>query len=182
MIRLFVALEIPEEIKTKISEYKSEVINNNSELHWETPDKFHLTLKFLGDVEDELLKPVSGALEFLTNYERIECKLTRFGFFFKQGVPKILWIGLWADKILFEIIEQLNRELIKFSIPFEERKFKPHLTLLRIKDKFPEQWVTKFKNFNIPETIFTAGNILLIQSELLPGSSKYTVVKKFNLK
>jgi 2'-5' RNA ligase len=89
---------------------------------------------------------------------------------------------LWADKILFEIIEQLNRELIKFSIPFEERKFKPHLTLLRIKDKFPEQWVTKFKNFNIPETIFTAGNILLIQSELLPGSSKYTVVKKFNLK
>jgi 2'-5' RNA ligase len=182
MIRLFVALEIPEDIRFKISEFRNEAVGKLLDVRWEPSEKIHLTLKFIGEMKDELVNPVTDSLEFLVQYERIKCRLTKFGFFFRHGVPQILWIGLWVDTILFNIVEQLNSRLAKFNVPVEERKFKPHLTLLRIKRKFPEEWVTKFNSFIIPETDFTAENILLIKSELLPESSRYTVLNKFKLK
>jgi len=183
MTRLFVALEIPEDIRVRISGFREEAVNKLVEnLKWEPPEKIHLTLKFIGEVNDQSVGLISDSLGFLEQYERIRCKLTRFGFFFRNGIPQILWIGLWVDSILFNIVEQLDDTLTKFDIPAEVRKFKPHLTLLRIKKRFPEEWVSKFNRFVIPEINFTSDSILLIKSELLPESSKYTVIKKFNLK
>lgn len=182
MSRLFVALEIPGDIRKKITELREEAGQEISNHKWEPPEKFHLTLKFIGEVDDNLVTPISGALNFLEDYEPIKCRLTKFGFFLRKGIPQILWIGLWVDGILFNIVEQLNDKLTKFDIPAESRTFKPHLTLLRIKKRFPEERVAKFNNFIIPEINFTCDSILLIKSELLPESSKYTVIKKFNLK
>jgi RNA 2',3'-cyclic 3'-phosphodiesterase len=182
MIRLFVALEIPPEIKQEISNLRRLVIGETTEFKWETEDKIHLTLKFIGNVKQELLISICESLEFLNEIKKIDCKLTRFGFFFKHKMPQILWIGLWVNSILFNIVEQLNNDLVKFNIPVEDRKFKPHLTLLRIKKSFPEEWGTKFINFSVPEINFKSEYILLIKSELLPGSSRYTIIKKFKLK
>lgn len=182
MTRLFIALEIPENIRGRISVLREEVIKEKLNLKWEPDEKVHLTLKFIGEVNDESIEPISETLEFLEKYEKVKCKLTRFGFFFKNEIPQILWIGLWVDNILFNIVEQLNNELIKYNIPAEGRKFKPHVTLLRIKKRFSQEWVTKFNGFIIPEINFTSDSILLIKSELLPETSKYTVIKKFNLK
>ncbi len=181
MTRLFVALEIPEEIKERIKELRKKVIGENSDLKWEPFGKLHLTLKFIGDVKDELLEPITESLSFLDQYAKISCRLTKFGFFFKHGIPQILWIGLWVDTILFNIVEQINENLSKFDIAVEGRKYKPHLTLLRIKKRFPEHLVAKFNSFIIPEINFNSDCILLVKSELLPESSKYTVIKKFKL-
>lgn len=182
MSRLFIALEIPDEIRKKISELREEAAPVSLNHKWEPPEKIHLTLKFIGEVDDNLTDPISDSLNFLEQYEKVKCKLTKFGFFFRRGIPQILWIGLWVDSILFNIVEQLNNKLTEFNIPAESRKFKPHLTLLRIKKRFPEERVTKFNSFIIPEINFTSDSILLIKSELLPESSKYTIIKKFKLK
>ncbi|HSD64917.1 MAG TPA: RNA 2',3'-cyclic phosphodiesterase [Ignavibacteriaceae bacterium] len=182
MTRLFIALEIPKEIRQKISELKEEAVPDSGDLKWEPTEKIHLTIKFIGDVKDELVNPIIDSMVFLGQYEKIKCRLTKFGFFSKHGIPQILWIGLWVDSILYNILEQLNSNLVKFGVSVEERKFKPHVTLLRIKKRFPEKWVTDFNSFIIPEIDFISDNIMLIKSELLPESSKYTVLKKFNLK
>ena len=182
MNRLFVALEIPAGVKERIKELREVAAGDeNSDLKWEPADKLHLTLKFIGDVDDELVNPITESLGFLEQYTKINCRLTKFGFFFKHGVPQILWIGLWVDSILFNIVEQLNEKLSKFDIAVEGREYKPHLTLLRIKKRFPEQLVTNFNSYIIPEINFISDCILLIKSELLPESSKYTVIKKFKL-
>ncbi len=181
MTRLFVALEIPENIKEKIKELREEAAGDNSDIRWEPFGKLHLTLKFIGDVEDELVEPIADALSFLEEYKCINCRLTKFGFFLRRGVPQILWLGLSVDEILFTIVEQLNDKLSKFGVAVEGRKYKPHLTLLRIKKRFPEQLITKFNSFIIPEISFNSDSILLVKSELLPESSKYTVIKKFKL-
>ncbi len=182
MTRLFIALEIPEKIRLKILELRDQAVPDSMDLKWESIDKIHLTLKFIGEVKDELVEPILNSLDFLIQFEKINCSLTRFGFFFRHGTPQILWIGLWVDSILYNIVEHLNSIIAKFDVPVEERKFKPHLTLLRIKRKFPEKWVTNFNSFIIPKIDFISDNIMLIKSELLPESSKYTVLKKFNLK
>ncbi len=182
MNRLFVALEIPAGVKERIETLREAAAgDDNSHLKWEPFDKLHLTLKFIGDVEDELVDPITESLGFLEQYTKIKCRLTKFGFFFKHGVPQILWIGLWVDAILFNIVEQLNEKLSKFDIAVEGRKYKPHLTLLRIKKRFPEQLVANFNSYLIPEINFISDCILLVKSELLPESSRYTVIKKFKL-
>ncbi len=181
MSRLFAALEIPAYVKDRIEELRKEVTGENTDFNWESSGKLHLTLKFIGEVKDELLEPITEILSFVEQYSAINCSLTRFGFFFKHGFPQILWIGLWVEMNLFNIVEQINEKLSKFGIAVDERKYKPHLTLLRIKKRFPEQWVAKFNSFIIPEINFNSDSILLVKSELLPGSSKYTVIKKFKL-
>ena len=164
MIRLFIALEIPENIRQKISELKDDAVDSLLNFMWESTEKLHLTIKFIGEVKDENVNSIIDSLSFLNQYEKIKCSLTKFGFFFRQGVPRILWIGLKVDTILFNIVEQLNIKLTKFEVPVEERKFIPHLTLLRIKKRFPEEWVTKFNSFIIPQTDFTADNICLLKA------------------
>ena len=175
------ALDIPDEVKESIKEIRKEIIGDTPDIKWEPQDKLHLTLKFIGDVKDEIVDPITESLNFLEQYAKVNCRLTKFGFFFKHGIPQVLWIGLWVDTVLFNIVGQLNEKLSKFDVAVEGRKYKPHLTLLRIKKRFPEQWVTKFNSFIIPEINFNSDCILLMKSELLPESSKYTVIKKFKL-
>lgn len=121
MIRLFAAMEIPGDIQSKISELKDVVIGGSSDLKWEKREKIHLTLKFIGEVENELVAQVINSLDFLEQCNKISCRLTKFGFFFRQGIPQILWIGLSVDEILFDIVGQLNSKLTKFGIPVEEK-------------------------------------------------------------
>ena len=182
MTRLFVALEIPQNVKKEISDIRKEITGDTIDFKWEKDEKIHLTLKFIGEIKDEFVEPVTDSISYLSDLTKINCRLTNFEFFIKRGIPQILWIGLWVDSILFKIVERLNNDLIKFGVPAEDRKFKPHLTLHRIKKNFPEDWVTKFKSYSVPEINFYSDNILLMKSELLQESSRYSVVKKFKLK
>jgi RNA 2',3'-cyclic 3'-phosphodiesterase len=181
MIRLFVALEIPDEIKDKIVCFRRNIISGKDNFRWEPPEKIHLTLKFIGDVDDYKVSDIINTISFVENYKSFSFNLTIFGFFFTDNKPKILWIGLSENERLNLIVNDLNSRLSELSIPVEKRKFKSHLTILRIKNNFTQNLIDKFKNFNIPETSFTSGKVSLIKSELLSIGSKYTAIKNFEL-
>ena len=86
------------------------------------------------------------------------------------------------DNKIYLIVEELNRKLSKFSIPVEQKKFKPHLTLLRIKNIVPQDFINKFANAELPKLTFTANEIVLMQSKLSSSGSAYNEIKKYNLK
>ena len=183
MIRLFVALIIPEEIKNQIIQIRKNIYPDEEKYRWEDNSKIHLTLKFIGDVKHELLEPILQELRFLNNFNKINCEAEKFGFFFKQkNEPRILWLGLKLDDAIYSIVEELNSRLSKFSIPVEQRKFKPHLTLLRIKNIVPQDFINKFVNTELPKLSFTANEIVLMQSKLSSSGSTYNEIKKYNLK
>lgn len=182
MIRLFVALQIPDSIKNKIAAFRNSILTEEKDFRWESFEKIHLTLKFIGDVEESKAQQISNLLSFVEEYEQFQFNLTKFGFFFMDNKPKILWVGLSENERLNLLVEELNLKLNELSIPIDKRKFKSHLTILRIKNKFPKSLIDKFKNFNIPETSFITGKISLIKSELFPEGSKYTTIKNYELK
>jgi 2'-5' RNA ligase len=190
MNRLFIALNIPEEIKQKIIEMRRNLINqipgNQYErLRWEPKEKFHLTLKFIGDVNDLLADEIPNHLDFIEEYKKVNCELTKFGFFYNKRVLKILWVGFKVDELLNKLVEELNKKLLAVSggsIPLDTREFRVHITLLRIKTNLGKDFITGFEQFIIPETKFIAENISLFKSELLPEMSKYVEIKKYNLK
>ena len=182
MTRLFIALIIPDEVKKKIFEIRNEIIPDWGKYKWEREEKIHLTLKFIGEIDDDKVDEISGSLNFILNYSKFYCKFSRFGFFFKRGIAKILWISLSTDNSLLKLVDEINSNLEKLSITKDERKFKPHLTLLRMKGKESKSFIKNFEEFILPEINFIADEAALIKSELLPDSSKYTEIKKYKLK
>ena len=182
MSRLFIALKIPDEIKNKILDVCYELSESSDLLKWEKPEKIHLTLKFIGEVEEELVSSIAKEIAFVEEYNSFNFNVTKFGFFYRNGLPVILWSGLQTDESIQKLVEELNRRLSIFSIPVERRKFKPHLTMLRIKKNPGKEFISKFIEHSFENWNFSSSEITLIKSELFPTGARYTDIKKYNLK
>lgn len=178
MNRLFVALRLPEDIIQEIVSMRDSV-NPEPQAHsWEDRSKLHLTLKFLGDASDEMTQKVRENLGKITSkYPKIQLGFDRFGFF----MPRIFWFGLRAENALFDLVNDINNDLELLGFEKENRNFKPHITLLRIKRNLSEEFVNAFRNFRVPARKFYATEIALMRSKLLPGGSVYSEIERFNL-
>jgi len=182
MIRLFAALNFPEEIKVQIVRLRNEAIPNPFDYKWEPVEKLHLTLKFIGEVEETLVEEITKEISFISDFSEFHCSLTEFGFFYSGEEPRILWLGLKIDKGIFDLVRKLNENLSKLGIEEERKKFKPHLTLMRVKKKLDKSFINSFENCKLPDTEFKANSVSLFKSELHPKGSIYKELKKFNLK
>lgn len=177
--RLFLALKLPEEIRREIVSFRDEINEGDIPRKWEPTDKLHMTLKFLGDVEDIQNKKIEIIIEKIINdFPKVECEYDRFGFF----LPRILWLGLRVEKHLFEIVNRMNFDLQKLDFEREMRNFKPHITILRIKDKLNPDFVSKFNTFKLPPKKFNLDEIALMESKLQKSGSVYTELKNYKLK
>lgn len=181
MIRLFVALEIPDHIKDHLFELRRSVCSDELNFRWEPKEKIHITLKFIGDVEDNIVNDISRNLLFLESFNKINCEINKFGFFFRQRIPTILWASLKLDPTAYEMVKKINDELMKLGIEKENRKFKPHLTLLRIKKHPGTEFVDSFNKFYFEPMKFESERITLFKSELQKAGSRYFEIKNYNL-
>ncbi|UCH65926.1 MAG: RNA 2',3'-cyclic phosphodiesterase [Ignavibacterium sp.] len=181
MIRLFTALLIPDEIKQQLLSTCYSLVENPEQYRWAGPDNIHLTLKFIGEVDEDLTEPIKDELAFTEEFEHFDCTISRFGFFFRDGEPKILWARLNTDKRIHTLVEELNHRLSIFSIPVEKRRFKPHLTMLRLKQHPGEEFINKFKVHSFEKINFELITFALVKSELFQSGARYTEIKKYNL-
>jgi 2'-5' RNA ligase len=178
MNRLFIALDLPSEIVEEIFSIRKAVNQDKIKSKWEPKEKLHLTLKFLGDVVDSETNLVVEKLEpVLKDIPRINCEFDKFGFF----LPRILWLSLKVDEILFEIVKKIEDEMKDLGFAKEKRNFSPHITLLRIKEKLSEDFISGFKNYKLPQRNFYCNQISLMNSKLLPGGSVYGKIKIYKL-
>ena len=181
MIRLFIALEIPDEVKNKIFIVLQEIPEYSSQYRWEPKDKIHLTLKFIGDVREELLDDIINEIGFIKDYSAFNCTISKFGFFFRDNNPVILWCNCETDDKINLLVKDLNTSLNKFGIDEDKRKFKGHLTLLRIKKRVSGNFMKSFNEFKFEPILFECNNISLIQSFLKPSGSEYKILKNYKL-
>ena len=181
MIRLFVALKIPENIKEQLLNICHELVPDASLYRWVTKDKIHLTLKFIGEVEKNMVLPISTELDFVKNFHSFDFRISSFGFFSRDKRPKILWAGLQTDEAIFKMVGELNKRMEIFNIEPERRKFKSHLTLLRIKSEFNENLINNFNNYQFDNLKFKTNKIALVKSELSQAGAQYTEIKNYEL-
>lgn len=180
MIRAFIALELPEETVTQIISLRDKVFKNISNINWEKREKLHITLKFLGDSEKNVLDSLSNQLKNLAeNYNKIYLSFDKFGIFKSNNIPRILWIGAKENEQLTSLVQSIEDICSQYSYPKEQRVFKTHITLLRIKnnnniDNIIESAKQKFSEI---ETI--ADKLTLFQSQLLKSGSIYIPLQSF---
>jgi 2'-5' RNA ligase len=182
MSRLFVSLKIPDEVLDRVLREVHNAAENLFKFKWETKDKIHLTLKFIGEVEEKLVESISSELGFVENYSSFKCSISRFGFFFRNHEPKILWSDLQSERSFTLIVDELNQRMEKFGIESENRKFRAHLTLLRIKQEVTEKFIQRIKSYEFEKINFTANKIALVQSKLSKEGARYKDLKTYELK
>ncbi|MDY0083392.1 MAG: RNA 2',3'-cyclic phosphodiesterase, partial [Ignavibacteriaceae bacterium] len=122
MNRLFISLNIPDSIIDSLLELKNSCWNKDG-LKWEPREKLHVTLKFIGDVEQDKTDKLIDQLSFINDYSTVNCSLEKFDFFFRDGIPSILWAGLKIDEYIIKLTKQINEVLEGLSINSDKKKF-----------------------------------------------------------
>ncbi len=180
-VRAFIALEIPKKILEQLLELRKSIYND-SKLNWETLDKLHVTIKFLGNVDENKISNICSELNYISqNYLNMGSEFTKFGMFYRKNNPTILWAAIESDTKIVSLYQNINESMHQFGFKKESVFFKPHLTMLRLKGNENMLNINKFKNYNIDLNKFNFESIKLMKSELKRTESVYTSIKEFNL-
>jgi RNA 2',3'-cyclic 3'-phosphodiesterase len=133
MLRLFVGIPFPPELKLRLSLLCAGVPGAK----WVDPGNFHLTLRFIGEVGGDAAADIDAALARL-KARRFVLQLTGTGVFGNGGAPRSLWVGVERNAELAALRDKIERALIRIGLPPEARKFAPHVTLARLKHPAPQ--------------------------------------------
>ncbi len=183
MIRAFIALELPDEALFEITTIRDNIFREMNDLKWERKDKLHITLKFLGDSEKNILDKLTLDLEKLIDQQnKFQLTFDKFGIFKSNNIPRILWIGARSDPRLSEFVKSIDEICEKYSYQKETRAFKTHITLLRIKDYSYNEKIIECAKQKFNEITTIADKITLFQSQLLKHGSVYLPIKSFIIK
>ncbi|MBN2413803.1 RNA 2',3'-cyclic phosphodiesterase [candidate division KSB1 bacterium] len=183
-IRTFICFEIPVPIKERIVKLQNELRSLGRGVRWVNPDGIHLTLKFLGDVQEKDIVKIAEAVKTSVNgFMPVKIKIANTGAFPNFKRPRVIWIGVEEPTgQLVEIHRVIEQELEKLEYEKENRNFSPHLTLGRIKSSDGIEKITnKLSNREINFGEFTAVEIIIMKSELKPSGAVYTPLFKIEL-
>lgn len=125
MIRLFAGLDLPESIKENLSQLQKGL----PEALWRPQNKMHLTLRFIGNLEEPVAEEVLKELRYV-RFPAFHYSLKGIGYFEKAGVPHHIWAGVDEDKAIHELHDKIDSAVKKAGAGQEDKfKFIPHVTL-----------------------------------------------------
>jgi 2'-5' RNA ligase len=178
-IRTFLALDPPEEILREIGrvqEWLKKLIRGD--VRWVSPEAIHLTLKFFGDIPECDVANISAvAGKAAAEVGPFDLTIGGAGVFPDPHRPRVIWLGMSGDAARLVTFQQgMERALREIGFPGEERPFRPHLTLGRIKT--PKGLIGLTGVLEKGETYtagrFTASGLGLFKSDLTPRGAIYT--------
>ncbi len=134
-IRAFIALELPEAVKSFLSRTSAELKRAGGDVRWVRAEGIHLTLKFLGDVRGDLVPVLGNELEpVFSRHAAIELQVFGLGAFPNPARPRVIWAGLRdPSEVLGTMASQVDAMLEPLGFAREKRAFNPHLTLGRVR-------------------------------------------------
>lgn len=128
MLRLFVGIEFPPELKLHLSMLETSIPG----ARWVDPGNFHLTLRFIGEVDEGVAADIDEALARV-KARRFMLQLAGTGVF-GGGKPRALWVGVERHPDLVALRDKIEQALIRIGLEPEQRKFAPHVTLARLRE------------------------------------------------
>jgi 2'-5' RNA ligase len=130
-MRLFVALDIPDNIRQALGTTVRKLRAACPDARWARIDGLHVTLKFIGETPGEKLEPIKAALATVRAAAPIALQFRGAGFFPDARRPRVLWVGIVTGADLVALAAAVENSLAALGIARESRAFSPHLTLAR---------------------------------------------------
>ncbi len=177
MPRLFTGLEIPQDVAFALSLKRGGL----SGARWIDPENYHITLRFIGDVDGQTADEVADSLDRLANSLRFSIRLTHLGTF-GGDKPRALFAGVEPSEALSRLQAAHERVLQRAGLPPEGRKFVPHVTLARLRGTSAEDMArfiaeaARFEPLN-----FVPARFVLFSSRDSVGGGPYLVEQSYPL-
>ena len=185
-IRVFIAIEPAPRIRDVIRDLQNDLKRDDigSKVRWVKPEGIHLTLKFLGDTPSSQIEEIGSAMSrAVVGHKAFTIACAGMGLFPESGNPRVIWVGITEGiDALSRLSHDLDTQLSELGFPSENRAFKAHLTLGRIKSRLDRgSLVDLIKRLKTPTMEMDAQEIILFHSDLQPQGSIYTPLKRVTL-
>lgn len=183
-MRIFIALDIPGEIRTRLAEYVERVRSYAPDARWARVEGLHVTLKFVGEVKDTKVEEIKSALANV-KAASFEVNFSSVGFFPTPKSPRIFWAGVQNGDALPTLAAAIDEAVAKLGIAREDRDYHPHLTLARSGARDPHSLKALAPLLTVEAApqfgTMTARDFWIYRSELNPKGSKYTKLQRYGL-
>ena len=180
-MRLFVAIDIPDDVRASLSALVSKLRAACPKARWARIEGLHVTLKFIGEIPDGKVSEIQSALALVAPRPPIPIHFQGAGFFPNARRPRVFWAGVEAGPELAALASAVEDVLHPLGIARETRAFSPHLTLARFDPPRPVEElhaaIEKLRPLEFGSA--TAGEFYLYQSVLKRGGSEYTRLANF---
>ncbi|MFQ5772666.1 MAG: RNA 2',3'-cyclic phosphodiesterase, partial [bacterium] len=175
---------IAEAVRQEIVRVQEELIKAKERISWTRPENIHLTLKFLGEVEEHKITPIAAVIESVAKEMHPFAFIVKdLGAFPNFRRARILWVGVEnATEECAQISQNLETGLSNLGFRKEGRKFSPHLTIARVKAPLSKQFIDRIQNYDFEGGATQVKEIILMKSDLRPTGAIYMPLKKIKLK
>ena len=181
-VRAFIAIDIPSFAKEKIADLQSGFKALGLDISWVRPSNFHLTLKFLGHVNQDQIAEIKKCLNAaLADAPGFLTAIGDVGVFPSLERPRVLWVGLENSGSLVSLQKKIDAGLAQIGFKPESKAFTAHLTLGRIKSKKIRLENLLKKAQKIETEPIEITSVTLYESQLTREGSIYRVLEKFKL-
>ena len=184
--RIFCAVELPDSVRAQLQEHIRQVREAVPDVtaSWTRVDNIHLTLKFFGNVNIDRIPKISAAVErAIKKFPRFSIGIGKTGVFPKPSRAQVLWIGVNDPSgKLSEVQRQLENECAKEKFEKEDRAYRPHLTIARLrKPEGARLLADAHLNMDFEPAEMTVSELIVFRSELSSKGSKYTAISRHKL-
>jgi RNA 2',3'-cyclic 3'-phosphodiesterase len=183
-MRAFIGVDFSKQLKSEISELQKELRIHTKSGRWKYVDNFHLTLKFLAEVNDRQLNDINRIMkEICLEHDAFALNISEIGFFPGRGSLRVVWLGLGGDLGILKALQgNIENSLISVGFDKENREYKPHVTIgqdliLDIEFSEVKNLVHKMKFSEIK-----VDSIYMFKSEQIANKRVYTPINEYMLK
>ena len=183
-IRSFIALDLSDEAQEELARIIKELKRSDANVKWVRPESIHLTFKFLGYIREEQIDPISKRIEKIAGEASpFDINLDRIGVFPGWKRPRVIWVGTagYTDKMK-SLAKRIEDEMAEEGFEKEERDFKAHLTVGRVRSlKGKERLEKEAHSVEVKPAKSHISKIILYESKLTPEGAVYTPLASYDL-
>ncbi len=178
MMRLFVALPLPVDVRARLGALQSGLAG----ARWIDQGLMHITLRFIGEVSEVDARDLSDALDGI-DVPVFDLTLNGVGYFERRGVAHTLWAGIQRDEALMRLQAKVESAVVRAGQPREQRKFAPHVTIARLRDVPVDRLGHWLEDLGpVAQTPFTVDRFILFQSFRGHGGAEYLPLAEYPLR
>lgn len=181
-VRTFIAVELTPEIRGQANKLVAKLRRIVADVRWVESEDMHLTLKFLGEVDVlEIPRVCNAVTECVADLSPFELEVVGAGAFPDAERPRTVWLGVGeGTEAMVALHDRLELALAKLGFREEGRRFRPHVTLGRVRDSVPgsefAQTLAELAEVSCGQML--VGEVTIFSSELSRHASRYEVLDR----
>jgi 2'-5' RNA ligase len=184
-MRLFTAIELGEFVCARAGALVESLRRRAAEsaprakVTWVAPERMHLTLRFIGEVDDARAESIVGALRRPIELDPFDVRWQGLGAFPPRGAPRVLWVGVASGTAaLVNAERKVSDRLASIGLAREERPYSPHLTLARVREPAGLKTAALFEGLDSVLGDTHVNAITLFRSHLSPKGPTYVAMER----